>query len=118
MSDPQAERIREFRALRDAAWAVVEADLAMLKNDLAARGIGKRIKDRASEEAHEALDHAVEVASEHKGVVAGTLLALLAWFLRGPIGSAFEALLGRGDDGDDAEQEGGESVDADKGDAS
>lgn len=117
MSDPQAERIREYRALRDAAWAVVEADMAMLKNGLAARSIGERIKDRATEEAHEALDHAVDVASEHKGVVAATLLALLAWFLRGPMGSAFDALFGRRDD-EDTEQEGRESVDADRGDAS
>ncbi len=51
-------------------------------------------------------------------MVAATLLALLAWFLRGPIGSAFDALIGRGEDEDDAEQEGRESVDADKGDAS
>ena len=118
MSDAQAERIREFRALRDAAWAGVEADLAMLKNDLAARGIGERIKDRATEEAHEALDHAVDVASAHTGVVAATLRAVGAGFLRGALRSAFDALFGRDDDEEDAEQERHESVDADKGDAS
>ena len=114
MSDPAT--LVEARALRDAAWAMVGADLAQLSRDLEARGIGERIKDRASEGAHEAFDHAVEVASEHKGVVAATLLALVAWFLRGPIGGLFDTLFG-GDD-DEAEQPDGESVEAHEGDDS
>ncbi|MCA1661838.1 MAG: hypothetical protein LC648_06635 [Novosphingobium sp.] len=111
-------RLVEFRMLRDDAWTIVRADLEALQVSLEQRGIGERIKDRAAEEAHEAWDQTIDIASEHKGIVAATLLALIAWFLRGPIGSAFEALFGRGDDEEDEEQEGGESVDADKGDAS
>jgi hypothetical protein len=116
--DRDEARLIEFRALSEAAWAVVRADLAALRQHLDDRGIGERIKDRATEEAQEAWDYAVDVAAENKGVVAATLLALLAWFLRGPIGSAFDALIGRGDDEEDAEQESCQSVDADKGDAS
>ena len=104
-------RIAEFRALRDAAWAVVQADLAMLKNDLAARGVGERIKDKVGEEAHEVWDQARDVAGEHKGIVAGTILALVAWLLRAPIGHAISALLGH-----DAEHPGEPSVEDRKGD--
>jgi len=114
VSDPV--ELVEARALRDAAWALVQADLAQLGQDLETRGIGERIKDRASEEAHEAWDHAVDVASEHKGIVAATLLALVAWFLRGPIGGLFDDLFGRDDD--DTEQAGGESVETGEGDVS
>lgn len=109
MSDPDLTRLTEYRALRDAAWAVVGADLETLRADLTAHGIGERIKDRAAEEAQDAWDNARDVASEHKGVVAGTLLALVAWFLRGPIGNALSALFGSDDD-DDPEQPSDESV--------
>ena len=111
MTEAPEHRIAEYRALRDAAWAVVEADLAMLRNDVAARGIGERIKDRVGEEAHEVWDQARDVAGEHKGVVAGTVLALVAWLLRDPIGHAIAGLLGR-----DEEPVGGESVEEGKGD--
>lgn len=100
MSGTDLARLAEYRALRDAAWAVVRADLDALQDDLAAQGIGERIKDRAAEEAQEAWDQAKDVAAEHKGVVAGTLLALIAWLLRGPIGDALSALFGRDDDED------------------
>lgn len=102
MNDPGLARLVEYRALRDQAWAVVRADFDALQGDLSEHGIGERIKDRAAEEAQEAWDQARDIASEHKGVVAGTLLALLAWFLRGPIGDALSALFGA-DDEDAAE---------------
>ena len=114
MTDP-ARMMTEYRALRDAAWAVVRADLAGLEMHLERRGIGERIKDRAAEEAHEAWDQARDVASEHKGVVAATVLALVAWLLRGPISVAISGLLDR--DGHDGEEQAGrESVDAEEGD--
>ena len=102
MSDPERAKLTEYRALRDAAWAMVHADLDTLRADLTAHGVGERIKDRAAEEAQDAWDNAREVATEHKGVVAGTVLAIVAWLLRGPIGDGLAALFGREDD-DDAE---------------
>ena len=84
MSKPSLARLAEYRALRDEAWAVVRADAEELRADLSAHGIGERIKDRAAEEAQDAWYTARDVASEHKGVVAGTVLALVAWLLRGP----------------------------------
>ena len=113
MSDPDLARLIEYRALRDAGWAVVRADIAALQVDLETTGIGERIKDRAAEEAQDAWDSARDIASEHKGVVAGSLLALVAWLLRGPIGNALSTLFGgddEDDDEEDAEQPTGESV--------
>lgn len=114
MTDP-ATPLSQYRELRDRAWANVRADVEALRIELEQRGIGERIKDRASEEAHEAWATTVDVAAEHKGVVAATLLALVAWFLRGPIGGAVAALFGDDDD-EAAEPNAGESVDCDKGD--
>ena len=108
MSDPALTKLAEYRALRDAAWTVVHDDLDALQGDLTAHGIGERIKDRAAEEAQEAWDQARDIATEHKGIVAGTFLARVAWLLRGKIGDALAALFGR--DGDDSEQPRGESV--------
>ena len=106
MSKPDLAKLAEYRALRDQAWDVVRADLDALQEDLAAHGIGERIKDRAAEEAQEAWDQAKDIATEHKGVVAGTFLALVAWLLRGPIGDALSALFGRdGEDDNQAEAE-------------
>lgn len=107
MSDPA--KLAELRALRNQAWRIVRDDIDDLQDGLEARGIGERIKDRAAAEAHEAWDEAVDIAAEHKRVVAATLLALVAWFLRGPIVRSFEALFGE-------EPAGDENVDTDKGD--
>ncbi|MDP3675812.1 MAG: hypothetical protein Q8R44_12070 [Novosphingobium sp.] len=101
MNDPGLARLIQYRALRDEAWAVVRHDIDRLQGDLELQGIGERIKDRAAEEAQEAWDQARDIASEHKGVVAGTFLALVAWLLRGPIGDALSALFGRDEEGDD-----------------
>ena len=100
MNDPGLDRLVQYRALRDEAWAVVRNDFNRLQGDLEAQGIGERIKDRAAEEAQEAWDQARDIASEHKGVVAGTFLTLVAWLLRGPIGDALAALFGRDDQQD------------------
>ena len=105
MSEPDLARLAEYRALRDEAWAVVRADLDALQDDLTAHGIGERIKDRAADEAQQAWDQARDIASEHKGVVAGTFLALVAWLLRGPIGDALSALFGDDEDGGDEDAE-------------
>lgn len=107
-------RLAEFRGLREEAWRIVKEDLAQLQADLESRGIGERIKDRIGEEAHEVWDATRDIATEHKGIVAATVAALIAWLLRGPIGAAINALFGS--DGSEAEQDRRENVQEDKGD--
>lgn len=109
------QRLAEFRGLREDAWRIVKDDLARLQSDIADRGIADRIKDRVGEEAREVWDATRDVATEHKGVVAATVAALIAWLLRGPIGDAIAGLFGD-DDGSDAEQDKRRNVMDDEGD--
>ncbi len=121
------QRLAEFRGLREDAWRIVKDDLTRLQSDLEDRGIGERIKDRIGEEAHDVWDATREIAFENKGIVAGTVAALVGWLLRGPIVAAFTALFGPGlfgdpdksgrhDDSEQAEQDASETVLRDKGD--
>jgi hypothetical protein len=85
MTDILEREMREDRLLRDAARALVEADIAQVKASLAARSIPERIGDRIGEGANDVLDEAVAVADENKGVVAALIGAIVLWFARHPI---------------------------------
>jgi len=99
MSDPQRKMI-EDRALRDAAMALVKADIAHLRSDLTTRGIGARLMDRVAEGANDVLDEAVDVAENHRGVLVTLVAAIVLWLSRNPI----IALL-TGEEPDDGEAE-------------
>ena len=85
MSDILEREMREDRLLRDAARALVAADIAQLKASLAARSIPERIGDRIGEGATDVLDEAVAVADDHKGVIATLIGAIILWFARHPL---------------------------------
>ena len=89
MSDILARHMQEDRLLRDAARALVDADIANLRADLAARSIPSRMMDRVSEGATDVLDEAVAVAEDNKGVIAALLGAIVLWFARNPIMDQF-----------------------------
>ena len=91
-------QLREDKALRDAALALVRADLAHLRGDFGAKSIGARFVDRMTEGAVDVFEEAVEVADDHKGVLATLLAAVVLWFARNPILSLFET-------GDESEPE-------------
>ena len=85
-----AERqMREDRALRDAALALVKSDLAHVKSDFSTRGVGTRLSDRMREGAQDVFDQASDVATDHKGVLTALLAAVALWFARHPIASLF-----------------------------
>ena len=84
-------RLSADRAQRSAARRLVDVQLAQVKADLAARGIGGRIKDSAIQQADEAVATGIAVARENKPIVAGTIGLLLVWLFRNPLGK----LLGR-----------------------
>lgn len=98
MNNSLEHAMREDRLLRDAARALVDADIANLRADIAARSISTRIMDRIGEGAADVLDEAVEVADDNKGVIATLIAAIVLWFARHPIMDLFT-------DGDDAERE-------------
>jgi predicted NAD/FAD-dependent oxidoreductase len=98
-------RMTEDRALRDAAFGLVMADLQLIRGDLQERGIGGRIADRVGDSTMDIVDEAADFAEKNKGKVAAGLAAIVLWFARGPIFDALNDLLGDmlGDDQDDAE---------------
>ena len=100
MNGPE-QRLAEDKALRDAALALFKADLALVRADLAERGLGQRIADRVGESTLEMLDEATDFAEENKGKVAAGIAAVILWFARGPILDALGRLIGS--DEDDAE---------------
>lgn len=85
------ERLLEDRHLRDAARALVEADIKNLRAELSVKSIGERAVDRIAEGASDVYDEAIEVAADHKGALAAIIAALALWFARHPI---LDALLG------------------------
>ena len=98
MSEQLEMQLREDRALRNAALAVVKADLAHVRADLTSRGVGARIFDRIGEGAVDVFEEAVEVADNHRGALATLLAAVVLWFARNPLMSLFT-------DEDEAEQQ-------------
>lgn len=95
-------RMIEDLHLRNSAKALVEADIAHLRADLAERGLGARAADRIAEGATDVYDEAVEVAADNKGALAAIVAALVLWFARHPI---LEALFGEDADERDDEHE-------------
>ena len=93
MTDAERELVTDRVNRRDAR-AVFTAGLAQVKTDLAARGIGGRIKDSITGEAMQTADTALDVARANKGVIAGTIAALTLWSLRGPLQLAGRRLIG------------------------
>lgn len=85
MTDSIEKAMIEDRMLRDAARALVDADIANLRANYAARGIGDRVKDRLEDSAAVVLEEAVAVAEDNKGVIATLLAAIVLWFARHPI---------------------------------
>ena len=86
------QQVIEDRHLRDAARALVEADIANLRADIAAKGIKERALDRVAEGASDVYDEAMEVAADNKGALAAIVAALVLWFARHPI---LEAVFGK-----------------------
>ena len=91
-------RLAEDKTLRDAALALFKADLALVRADLAERGVGARIGARLGESTMDVLDEGIDYAEENKGKVAAGVAAVILWFARGPILDALERLIGTEDD--------------------
>jgi len=85
VTNPLERRMIEDKALRDAALALVRADIAQLRVDLGVRNVGARVIDRVSEGASDMLDEAADLADNNKGVLAALVAALLVWLARNPI---------------------------------
>ena len=86
-------RFIEDRALRDAARAVLEEDVARLRDSLEEEGVtsrvtssvGTTITGRIRAGANDVLEQAKQAASDHRGVLAVLIGAILLWLMRGPL---------------------------------
>lgn len=86
-------RFIEDRALRDAARAVLEEDVARLRDSLEEEGVtsrvtssvGTNITGRIRAGANDVLEQAKQAASNHRGVLAVLIGAILLWLMRGPL---------------------------------
>lgn len=101
MTDTQ-QQLKEDRALRDAARALVKADVANLRADLTRRGIGARVIDRMGEGARDVFEEAVEIADDNRGTFAALVGALMLFLARNPI---LSFLFGEEDDDADEDVE-------------
>ena len=106
MSD-LARQLREDRALRDAARALVDADVEHLKGEWGRKSLATRTSDRIKEGASDLYEEAVESADEYRGVLAALIVAIGLWFARHPLLSAFlgdeegDGDQGAGDEGEE-----------------
>lgn len=78
------------RTARDAARDRFDAQMLRLRGDPEAQSIGERVTERVGQDARNTLHHALDIAGESKGIIAGTVAALALWFARGPIISWIE----------------------------
>ena len=77
MMGPRRAKMIEDKRLRDAARALVTADIENLKSDLAMKSPGARLADRLAEGASEVYDEALDVARHHKGALAAIGAAMI-----------------------------------------
>lgn len=86
-------QFREDKALRDAAKAVLDADLAHLKAGIADKGVAGRLREqvtgkvkrRVSAGTRDLLTEVKTHAGDHRGVIAVIVGALIMWFGREPL---------------------------------
>jgi hypothetical protein len=86
-------RFLEDRALRDAARAVLEEDIARLRDSLGEQGVASRVSSsvgttitgRIRAGANDVLEQAKQTASDYRGVLAVLVGAILLWLMRGPL---------------------------------
>ena len=99
-------QLREDRMLRDAARALVAADLAHIKREVdpeSASGpdLGSRARDLADDARDYVTGHRFQVGT----LVAALVAAIALWMFREPLAAIVHDLLGSDEDDDDAEAE-------------
>ena len=101
MNRPERQ-MREDRAVRNAARALVDADIAQLKNTFSGKSLAKRVTDRVSEGSKDIFEEAVDAADNHRGALATLVAAVALWFAHFPLKSLFSDDQDEG--GDEAEE--------------
>ena len=71
MNRPERQ-MREDRAVRNAARALVDADIAQLKNTFSGKSLAKRVTDRVSEGSKDIFEEAVDAAEGVQAIIAAS----------------------------------------------
>ena len=92
----EAERnLARQRAARDTARARFAARVESLRGDLAPEKLAARLVDDLTYKSRGIVGQALEIASDNRGVVVGTVAALAVWAGRRPMGCGLAKLAGR-----------------------
>lgn len=94
------EEVLEARRLRKAARNVFETQRDLIKSDLGAAGVGKRVATRLASDGRMLAEEAADAARSNRPIVAAGTLAVTAWLLRKPIMAFADRLLGHEQDED------------------
>lgn len=84
----------EARRLRGAARNVFVTQREMVRADLNAAGVGKRVATRLVDDGKVIAEEAADAANTHRTLVTLGALGLTGWFLRGPILAFVDNLFG------------------------
>jgi len=79
------ERLRELAATRDAARAALDRRIATARELAKPAQLAKRVQSEFTTRAQDISTQAVEIASDNRGILIGTGVALLGWLFRGPL---------------------------------
>ncbi len=79
------KQLVEDRMLRNAAKAVLMADIEHAKNTLSPEGVAERVAGRIGDGAKDVFEVAKTHADDNRGVLAALIGALLLWIVREPI---------------------------------
>ena len=84
------DRLAEDRKLRDAARAVLVADIDHARSSFSAKGVADRVGTRIGDGAVEVFDLAKKKAGSNGGIIAALIGAMILWLGREPLLEAFE----------------------------
>lgn len=85
-------QMREDKATRDAARALMEADVEHVKTLASSGHLKERASEQISDKGGEALKAAGNVADKNKGYITALVGAVILWLAREPIQALFEKL--------------------------
>lgn len=81
----EGNSLAQVRARRDRARKILLDRLGGVRTSLSPNAIKADLASKARRETAEALETALDVAAESKGIIAATAAAIVLWFLRNPI---------------------------------
>lgn len=110
------KQLEDYREMRDAARRLLRADIDMVREDIAQRGLAARAVDRVTDATLDLLDDALDMADDHRGAVAAGIGAVATagalWLARRPIIDVLVEVLSFNEEQDEQADDAGEPATA------